>query len=377
MSEPSEYELQAWDNLHRHRARTGTRTVRAVGDKVTAGAGSIGTGLSKVAERYPSIAKAQKVTNDAARRAVQVVPPSVTDAAGVWVGSAAEAAAGVISKVGRVGLTAGHVVAKHQEAGHSVESLSDIRKLDLKDADSLLGRGIDWYYPAAAAVSGAGSGFVITGGDLAIAASGGAAAAPGAGVIAGTMALDASVVLSLAARAVGQVALAYGYDPEAPEEKVFALSVINLGTSMSTGAKYAAMADVSRLTQALYRRAAWDVLNSSVVAQLYKQFAARFGVRVTKQGLGKVVPVIGIALGAGFNWATLEAMVDSAQLAYRRRFLLEKYPHLEESETPLGGDSDSDDDEVISVLDELIDAGGPDLRGDDVDAEADESAGRA
>ena len=70
-------------------------------------------------------------------------------------------------------------------------------------------------------------------------------------------------------------------------------------------------------------------------------------------------------------------MVDSAQLAYRRRFLLEKYPHLEESETPLGGDSDSDDDEVISVLDELIDAGGPDLRGDDVDAEADESAGRA
>ena len=175
----------------------------------------------------------------------------------------------------------------------------------------LLGRGIDWYYPAAAAVSGAGSGFVITGGDLVIAVSGGAAAAPGAGVIAGTMALDASVVLSLAARAVGQVALAYGYDPEAPEEKVFALSVINLGTSMSTGAKYAAMADVSRLTQALFRSASWEALNSSVVAQLYKQFATRFGVRVTKQGLGKVVPVIGIALGAGFNWATLEAMVDA------------------------------------------------------------------
>lgn len=357
MSEPSEYELQEWDNLHRHRARAGTRTVRAVGDTVTAGAGAVGTGLTKVAQRYPGVATAQKVTNDLARRGFQVVPTG-------WVGSAAGAPAGVISRVGRVGLTPGHVVAKHQDAGHPVESLSDIRKLDLKDADNLRGRGIGWYYPAAAAVSGAGSGFVITGGDLVIAASGGAAAAPGAGVIAGTMALDASVVLSLAARAVGQVALTYGYDPEAPQEKVFALSVINLGTSMSTGAKYAAMADVSRLTQALFRSASWELLNSSVVAQLYVRFAARFGVRVTKQGLGRVVPVIGIALGAGFNWATLEAMVDSAQLAYRRRFLLEKYPHLEASEAWLGGDSEGDDDEVISVLDELVDVGGPDLRGD-------------
>ena len=376
MSEPSEYELQEWRQLHRQRARTATRTVRAVGDKVIAGTGAVGTGLTKVGQRYPSIAKAQKVTIDAARRGGQVVPPSVVSAAGGWVGSAAEAATGVISKVGRVGLTPGDVVAKHQGAGHPVESLSDIRTLDLKDADNLLGRGIDWYYPAAAAVSGAGSGFVITGGDLVIAVSGGAAAPPGAGVIAGTMALDASVVLSLAARAVGQVALAYGYDPEAPEEKVFALSVINLGTSMSTGAKYAAMADVSRLTQALFRGAAWDALTSSVVAQLYKQFGARFGVRVTKQGLGKVVPVIGIALGAGFNWATLEAMVDGARLAYRRRFLLEKYPHLAENEPSFGGGSGSasDDDEVISVLDELVDVGGPDLRDDGVDAEAGESA---
>src|SRR4051812_49125029 len=81
MSEPSEYELREWDNLHRHRARTATRTVRSVGDKVTAGAGVIGTGLSKAAQRYPSIAKAQKVTNHAARRAGQAVPTSVTTAA--------------------------------------------------------------------------------------------------------------------------------------------------------------------------------------------------------------------------------------------------------------------------------------------------------
>lgn len=249
-------------------------------------------------------------------------------------------------------------------------TLRDIRRLDLRDADELVGRGMGFYYPSLAAASGAGTGLVITGGEVATGATGGAAAAPTAGMVLGTMALDASVVMSLAARAVGQVALAYGYDPEAPEEKVFSLSVINLGTALSNGAKIAAMADISRLTQALYRRASWAVLNSSVVSQLTVQFAARFGVRITKQGLAKVVPVAGIAIGATFNWATLEAVVDGAKLAYRRRFLLEKYPDLDEGAVTFDGDDV--DDEVISVLDELIDLGGPDLRSAEADAAADD-----
>lgn len=32
------------------------------------------------------------------------------------------------------------------------------------------------------------------------------------------------------------------------------------------------------------------------------------------------------------NWATLEGIVDAADVAYRRRFLLEKYPHLKGSD---------------------------------------------
>ena len=113
MSEPSEYELQEWRNLHRHRARTATRPFEPSVTRSSRARGD-GTGLTKVGQRYPSIAKAQKVTIDAARRGGQAVPPSVMSAAGGWVGSAAEAATGVISKVGRVGLTPGDVVAKHQ-----------------------------------------------------------------------------------------------------------------------------------------------------------------------------------------------------------------------------------------------------------------------
>lgn len=183
----------------------------------------------------------------------------------------------------------------------------------------------------------------------------------------GALAVDAAVVLGLASRSVGQVALLYGYDPEEPAEKLFVMSVVNAGTASSATAKTAAMADISRLTQALVRGKSWDILNEAVVAKVSTQFAKAFGFRLTKMGLGKAVPAIGIVVGGTLNWTTLEAIVDAADVAYRRRFLLEKYPHLGDEEAsgsiPDDGSEVPDDgDEAISVLAELAEAGGPDLR---------------
>jgi hypothetical protein len=58
--------------------------------------------------------------------------------------------------------------------------------------------------------------------------------------------------------------------------------------------------------------------------------------------------------------------VDAADVAYRRRFLLEMYPHLGDEDAPgsfpdAGPDGREDADEAISVLGELAEAGGPDL----------------
>jgi hypothetical protein len=204
---------------------------------------------------------------------------------------------------------------------------------------------------------------VISGGELITAVSAGASAAPSGAAIAGAFVVDAAAVLGLASRSVGHVSLFYGYDPEEPGEKLFVMSVVNAGTAISASAKTAAMADISRLTQALVRGKVWAVLDKSLVAQVYKQFAKAFGVRFTKQSLGKVVPAVGIVLGGSFNWATLEAIIDAADIAYRRRFLLEKYPHLAEEDAP-GSFPDvvpDDADEAISVLGEVAEAGGPDL----------------
>jgi hypothetical protein len=207
---------------------------------------------------------------------------------------------------------------------------------------------------------------VISGGQLVTAVSAGAAAAPSGGAIVGAFAADAAFVLGLASRSVGHVSLFYGYDPEVPAEKLFVMSVVNAGTATSASAKTAAMADISRLTQALVRGKTWAVLNDSMVARVSAQFAKAFGFRLTKKGLGKVVPAAGILIGGTLNWTTLEGIVDAADIAYQRRFLLEKYPHLEDEApgpSPDSGPNGPDEaDEAISVLSELAEAGGPDLR---------------
>jgi len=348
--------------------------MRNASERVAVGTAEFGKRETKSLESRPRaqlavshgqeiVAKGTHAVGAGARKAVSTLPDGMTD----WSGTALDSMRRTVGRVSRAGLSSKRVVAKHQKRGHDVASLSDLRRLDLEQIDAVRGRGASWYYPAFAALSGAGAGLVISGGELVVTVSAGVAAAPSGGAIASAVLGDAAAVLGLSSRAVGQVSLLYGYDPEEPAEKFFVMSVINARTAMSASAKTAAFADISRLAQALVRGKAWTVLDKSVVAAVSKQFAKAFGVRFTKQSLGKAVPAAGILLGGAFNWTTLEAIVDAADIAYRRRFLLEKYPHLADEEAPgqlpvVGPDSAEDADEAISVLDEIAEAGGPDLR---------------
>lgn len=371
MTEPSEYELAAWQDIQRFKARPLSQMMRDAGEQVATGTAKMGDWTSQYLEDRPGIqavvsrgqdivGKGAHAIGTGARKAVGSIPVGVVD----WSGSAFGSMRQTVGRVSRAGLSSKRVIAKHQKRGHDVASLNDLRRLDLQQIDAVRGQGTSWGYPIAAALSGMGAGLVISGGELAVPVTGGVAAAPSGAAIAGAMIGDAAWVLGLASRCVGHVSLLYGYDPEETGEKVFVMSVVNAGTAMSASAKTAAMADISRLTQALVRGKAWAVLDKSIVAQVSKQFANKFTIRLTKQGLGKVVPVAGIAIGGAFNWATLESIVDAAGIAYRRRFLLEKYPHLagEEMHQPfpdMGQDGSDGADEVISVLDELAEMGGP------------------
>ncbi len=370
MSDPSDYELDAWRTIQRFKGRPLSRVMRNASEHVATGAAELGKRAGRYLEKSPRVqsavargqefvVKGARAVGNGARRTTDAIPDGMVD----WSGAALESVRRTVGRVSRVGLSPERVVARHQKLGHDVASLADLRRLDLAQIDAVRRRGLSLAYPAAAAASGAGAGLVISGGELVTTVSAGAAAAPSAGAIVGAVAGDAAIVLGLASRSVGHVSLLYGFDPEEPGEKLFVMSVINAGTAMSASAKTAAMADISRLTQALVRGKTWSVLDRSVLTQVYKQFTKAFGARFTKQSLGKVVPAVGIVIGGAFNWATLEAIVDAADIAYRRRFLLEKYPQLaDEDAVESFPDVVPDDaDEAISVLDELAEAGGPDL----------------
>lgn len=371
MTTPSQYELDAWTSIQRFKGRPFSLAMRKAGDQAANGIASLGNRTSKYLEDHPraqsAFLRGQNVASKSAhtigagvRKAAGTIPDGMSD----WGGEALGSMRQTVGRVSRVGLSSTRVVAKHNKRGHDVASLGDLRRLDLQKIDAVRGQGGSWGYPIAAALSGMGAGLVISGGELAIPVSGGVAAAPSGAAIAGAIVGDAAWVLGLASRCVGNVSLLYGYDPDEPGEKIFVMSVVNAGTAMSASAKTAAMADISRLTQALVRGKSWAVLEKSVVAQVSKQFAAKFTTRLTKQGLGKVVPVAGIAIGGAFNWTTLESIVDAADTAYRRRFLLEKYPHLSAQEATISFPDDGSGhvDDVISVIDEIGEAGGPDFR---------------
>lgn len=368
--QPSQYELDAWRAIQQFKGRPLSKAMQNAGEQVAKGVTKLGRHAAKQLENHPRAASAVSRGQEFVAKGASKVGATARGAAEAmpdWSGTAVHSVRRTLGRVSQAGLSPKRVVTLHNKRGHDVASLSDVRRLDLEKVEAVRGRSARWSYPAAAALSGAGAAFAISGGELAIAASAGAAAAPSGGAITGAFLADAAFVLGLASRAVGQVSLFYGYDPEEPGEKLFVMSVVNVGTASSATAKNAAMADLSKLTQALFRGKTWEKLNKSLIAKVSSEFAKAFEFRLTKKGLGKAVPALGIVVGSTLNWATLEGIVDAAEMAYRRRFLLEKYPHLATEEAPEAfADTDAevpdDEDEKISVLDQIAEAGGPDLR---------------
>lgn len=135
---------------------------------------------------------------------------------------------------------------------------------------------------------------------------------------------DIAAVLGLAARTVASTARYYGYDPHQREERVFMMSVIGLGMAAGTPAKTAAHAELSQLTQLLFRDATWDKLNEKVITKVAQKFASKFSVSLTKKKLGQFVPIAGVVFGGLSNFALVDKIAAAANDAYRERLLVEK-----------------------------------------------------
>lgn len=360
MPEPSKYERHAWDALESAHARPLTRATRAVGNATSRAVGWIGDKVGQAVENSPRLQKFRDSTAATAKQVGEAMPEAFDQ----WTADAVDSAQVFLTRVSHIGLSPERMTRKYVDAGHDVTKLDDVRTLDLEVVDKIRGRHLDLGYASAASATGTGTALVLTGGT--IMASSGAAAAPGTLTIVSAMAADAAAVLGIASRAVGHVAMSYGYDPDDPAEKLIVRAVINVGSATTAATRGTALKDLSKLTQLLYRGAPWAQLNTSTISRALNEFAKQFGMKFTKSTLGKVVPFVGVGISATMNWATVETILDEANRAYRRRFLLEKYPQLGAGELILYCEPKppgrEDEDEEISIVEIVEDALGEEKR---------------
>ena len=76
------------------------------------------------------------------------------------------------------------------------------------------------------------------------------------------------------------------------------MSVLNLGTASTAGAKYVAYRELSQLAQGLARKATWAKLEEHLLTKVAQKFAMQMNTRLTQKKLGQFVPIAGIFIGA-------------------------------------------------------------------------------
>jgi hypothetical protein len=211
------------------------------------------------------------------------------------------------------------VVRRVSKRHPSVENLRDLRGLSLEECDELRRSGLGW--TIGSAVEGAATSLMVTGAEVSATVSGGATI----GVAAVAIAADVTATMAVMGRSIGVVASTYGYDVRQPEEELFALGVLSLASANTLGGKAAAMAALSRLTQQMMRRAAWEQLRRHLLVNVIDRVYAALGGSLTKRKLAQAVPFAGVVINGSVNAGLTHQTFRRAEAVYRLRFLSEKY----------------------------------------------------
>lgn len=202
------------------------------------------------------------------------------------------------------------IFGRFAKVGAPVQSLDDIRLLPLVVCDAAVGP-LDMAYKAGCAAQGGAAGGLATINPIA-----GAAA----------IAADIPLFLGLCCRAAAEYGTYYGFDVTSQAERTFVLNVVGSAGQADIAGKQTAVAQLTRLSADLARRKSWEKLNSQVAARGLTKLMETVSIRVTKQKLAQIVPLAGVAIGAGFNYAYMGDVCVTAQRMYQDRWLKRQYP---------------------------------------------------
>jgi hypothetical protein len=301
----SEYEGQVWDTLNEHWQRRDNR--RGLPNWASAALGRTG-----------------EVAGNAARRVTDAVPEAVKEPirrAGDAVADKAmqpalAGAAALLEMVNDWAMDLNdpkNVEELARKRGFDIDSFTELRQQDLKVCDRLLTlNNLKWR--TAGAFEGGAMGLL--------------AMVPVAGIPV-AMTADILVVQVLSTSIASRIAYSYGYDAKDPKEQDFIQRLVQR-SFMAQAAKAKPLRDAARARMAAKGRIRWSQKlrqDHRLLAALEKlmQQTGPAGSRVPVKNVAKVVPFVGVLIGAGMNAAILGRVAADAQRYCQTRFLCDKY----------------------------------------------------
>ena len=143
------------------------------------------------------------------------------------------------------------------------------------------------------------------------------------------MAADVSVLLTLAMRMIRQVGVEYGYADDNEMERQFCFSVMQSSSANTVEDKLAAqlvLAEVGTMIakqtwKAMAGKAAGGAFSKEAAVTTLRALAKQIGVNLTKRKALEAIPILGLVVGAASNAWFLREVGNTAQMAYRERWL--------------------------------------------------------
>lgn len=301
----SEYERQVWDVLNDHwQRRDNRRGLPNWASTALSRTGEVaGNAASRVTDAVPeAVRKPVRRAGDAV--AYAAVRPAVAGAAALlelvndWTMELNDPKS--VEKLVR-------------KQGLELDSFTNLRQQDLKVCDGLLTRNtLKWR--TAGAVEGGAMGLL--------------AMVPVAGMPA-AMTADILVVQVLSTSIAARIAYSYGYDAKDPEEQDFIQRLVQRSFK-AQAAKAKPLQETAKAANAIKGRIRWSEKlrqNHRLLAALEKlmEQLGPAGARVPVKNVAKVVPFVGVLIGAGMNSAVLGRVAADAQRYCQTRFLCDKY----------------------------------------------------
>lgn len=265
-----------------------------------------------------------EITGSALSRAAEAMPQSVKDPikrAGDAIATKAarptlEAAIALLELVNDWALELNDPASVEKlvrKRGLDLDSFAELRQQDLKFCDRLLTfNTLTWR--AVGAIEGGGMGLL--------------AMVPVAGVPV-AMTADILVVQVMSTSIAARIAYSYGYDAKDPGEQIFIQRLVRR-SFMVQAAKVKPIHETARAAEAISGRVRWseklrqDHRLLAAIEKLMQQLGPA-GSRVSVQDVAKVVPVVGVLIGAGVNATVLGRVAADGRRYCQTRFLCDKY----------------------------------------------------